>query len=235
MQSLGERVAVSVTSTPAGFSGERRGRLGSRDRRLAKRCLLLIGAFSVSSLIGTASSLYLASHYPLTLIALSPLSRHLILVAHTVDPLAFVLVGTVRSLALFVTSFYLGRALGPAGLRWLQSRAPRAAGFVRWCENLFQKMPIVAVLLLTGPVIGIIAGIAGMRAVTFAAWSALALVFRMVLVLELGDWLKEPLDYVRMWIDAYWLPGTIALVVLIGFYQWRKRRREAASRTASTP
>lgn len=222
-------MAVTVTSSPSGFTRPRRRRLGSGDRRTARRCFLLVGAFSAASLLGTAFSLYLANHYPLTLIALSPLSRHLILVAHTVDPVAFVLVGTARSLALFVTSFFLGRALGPSGIRWLQSRAPRAAGFVRWCENLFNKFPVVTVLLLTSPVIGIMAGIAGMRALTFAGLSALALVFRMVLVLVLGDWLQEPIDVVRAWIDAYWLPGTIVLVALIVLRTLRKRARAGAS------
>lgn len=218
---------MAATSTPAGISPEPRRRIGSRNRRIARWCFALVAVFSVASLIGTAASLYLANNYPLTLVALSPLSRHLILVAPAVDPLAFILVGTVRSVALFVTSYYLGRALGPAGMRWMQSRAPRAAGVVRWCENMFNKAPGAAVVLLTSPVLGIIAGIAEMNVVTFTLLSCVAMVLRLVLVLELGDWLRGPIDYARMLIGEYWLPGTIVIVTLIALRQWRKRRRAA--------
>lgn len=218
---------MAATSTPAGISPEPRGRIGSRNRRIARWCIALIAVFSVASLIGTAASLSLANNYPLTLVALSPLSRHLLLVAPAVDPLSFLLVGTVRSVALFVTSYYLGRALGPAGIRWMQSRAPRAVGFVRWCENLFNKAPATAVVLLASPVLGIIAGIAGMKVVTFTSLSCVAMILRLVLVLELGDWLRGPIDSLRMLVGEYWLPGTIVIVALIGLNQWRKRRRAA--------
>jgi membrane protein DedA with SNARE-associated domain len=204
--------------------------LGPRDRRLAVRCLTLLGVLSAASFVGVAASLYLAHNHPLVLVALSPLFRHLILVAPAVDPASFVVVATLRSLAFFLACFYLGRAFGPPGLEWLESRAPRTGRFVRWIERVFERASWAAVLLLVGPAVAVIAGIAGMKAAVFTGLASLALVTRMALILELGDWLREPLEVVRHFVGENWLPGTVVLLFAIVLYQGWQRRRRAASR-----
>lgn len=204
---------------------ELRESLGPRDRRTARLCLGLMAVLGVGSVVGVGASLYLAVNAPLLLIALSPLLRHLVLVAPNADPVAFVLVGTARTMLFFLASFYLGRAFGPAGLTWLESRAPRTGGFVRWLERVFEKGSYAVVLLFAGPAVSMIAGISGMRVLVFASIATVAMVFRLLLILELGDWLREPLRDVLAVIDEYGLPGTIALLAAIAGYQWWKRRR----------
>ena len=53
---------------------------------------------SAGSAVGLAASAYLVNHYPLLLIALSPIGRHLILVVPNVDPGAFLLVAGLQQL-----------------------------------------------------------------------------------------------------------------------------------------
>jgi len=197
--------------------------LSAADRKLARRCLSLLGVLSSCTLLGVAASLYLAVHYPLLLIGMSPLGRHLILVAPTVHPLAFLAVAITRRMAFSVTCFYLGRALGPSALDWLEARAPRAGRFYRWLERLFQRASHIVVFLLPGPGVSAIAGSSGMRAPVYVPLVALGLLLRMILVLLLGEWLREPLVALLALIEEYWVPGTIVLVVAVGIYRWRWR------------
>ena len=108
----------------AGLSPER--------QRVARRCLVILALLATGSLVGVASSLYLVSHYPLLLIALSPIERHLILVAPLLNPVAFVAVAVTRRVAFCVPCFFLGRAAGRYGLEWLKARSPRSARLIHW-------------------------------------------------------------------------------------------------------
>lgn len=212
------------SNTGAAIGGAVPVKLGAEEQRIAVRCLTVLGVLGTGSLVGVAFSLYLVNHFPLFLIALSPLGRHLILVAPIVDPVAFVAVAVTRRMLFYGASFHLGRALGPAGIPWLERRARHFARFVRWLERLFARAPHVVVLVMTGPVVSALAGSAGMRGRVFAALAGAGLVVRMLLVVGLGAWLREPLEAVLALIDEYWVPGTVVLVSAVALHQWRRRR-----------
>ena len=203
--------------------------IGDEERRIARLCLSVLAVLGTGSLIGAAWSLYLVNHYPLILIALSPIGRHLILVAPTVNPLAFILVAVGRRLLFYTACFHLGRSLGPWGLVWLESRAERMGRFIRWLERLFQKAPKTAIFFLVGPGMSSIAGISGMAPRTWGALVSAGLVFRMVLTLWLAEWLREPIEALLLLIDEYWVPGTVVLMLGVGIYQWRRIRRRRAA------
>jgi membrane protein DedA with SNARE-associated domain len=200
-------------------------RLGPAERRTARRCLSVLGVLSAGSMIGVASSLYLVNNQPLLLIALSPIGRHLILVAPTVDPFAFVAVAVGRRLIFYIASFHLGRALGPTGIVWLEARAARTARFVRWLERLFRRASHVAVFLLPGPAMSTIAGMSEMGVTVFASLAGLGLVFRMLVVLGVAEWLSEPIEQLLGLIAEYWIPGTVVLVIGVAVYRWRRWSR----------
>ncbi len=200
--------------------------LTPEQRRTASRCLWVIGVLGVASLVGVGSSLYLASHYPLLLIALSPLGRHLILVVPVVNPYAFVAVAVARRAIFYIPCFYLGRGLGPLAVQWLESRSPRVGQMVRWLERLFHRFERAAfalVFLFPGPAMSTIAGDSGMRTGVYVSMVVAGLVSRMLIVLWIGDWLRGPIEIVLGWIGRYWVPGTIVLVAGLSIYQWRQR------------
>ena len=183
---------------------------------------------SAGSMLGTASSLYLVNHYPLLLIALSPLGRHLVLVAPAVNPVAFLLVSVGRRMLFYLASFHLGRAVGPAAIVWIETRAVYTGRFVRFIERLFNRAPRAVVLLFAGPTVSVLAGIAGLRARVFAALATTGLALRMLAIVGFADWLRVPIEALLELIDAYWLPGTIAIVAAIAIHrtlQWRRRQR----------
>ena len=205
--------------------------LSPQARATARRCLTALAVLSGGSMLGVSWSLYLVNHYPLLLIALSPIGRHLILVAPFVHPLAFIAVAVGRRMLFYLPCFHLGRALGAVGILWLESRAPRTGRFLRWLETLFQRAPRLVVFLLPGPGMSTIAGASGMATRTYVPLIAAGLILRMILVIFFAEWLREPIEVVRAWVDEYWVPGTVVMITGVALYQWRKRRRSGSTLT----
>ena len=141
--------------------------LDDSQRRVVRLCLIGLAVLGTGSMIGAMSVLYLANHFPLLLIALSPTGRHLILVVPTVHPAAFVAVATLRRLAFYVPCFILGRTLGSTALAWLETRFRGAARFVQWLDRIFQRAQYPAVFFLPGPIMSTIAGNAQMPVATW--------------------------------------------------------------------
>jgi membrane protein DedA with SNARE-associated domain len=208
--------------------------LDPEKRTLARRSLSALGVLSVGSMTGTASSLYLVNHHPLLLIALSPLGRHLVLVAPIVDPVAFVVVAVLRRMAFYLACFQLGRALGPTGVVWIEARAARFARFVRWLERVFQRFSRSVVLVMSGPTVSALAGMSDMTLRVYVPLAVLGLVARMLLLLGLAEIVREPIEWLLSWIDAYWVPGTVILVLGTLAYQWRRARLARALRAGQS-
>jgi membrane protein DedA with SNARE-associated domain len=207
--------------------------LSPEDRRIARRCLVVLGVLSTGSLIGVGSSLYLVNNFPLLLIAMSPLGRHLTLVAPIVNPLAFVVVGTLRRLCFFLPCFYLGSSLGDTGLVWLESRSERMGRFIRWLERLFKLAPRLMVFLFPGPGMSTLAGISGMPVRIYTPLVGAGLVLRMIGFILLAEWLREPLEVVLAWIDENWLPGTVIMVIGIVIYRRQQSRKKERTEIAA--
>src|SRR5215468_5476483 len=197
--------------------------LDPERRRTVRLCASTLVALSAVSLVGVAFSLYLVNHHPLLLVAMSPIGRHLLLVAPNVDPAAFVAVVVARRMVFYLASFHLGRALGPAGIVWLEARAARFGRVVRWLEQLFARASHAVVFCFAGPTLSAIAGASGMRPRVFAALAAPGLVLRALVVIGVAASVRGAIEAVLAWIDAHWIPGTIAMVALVALYRWRRR------------
>jgi membrane protein DedA with SNARE-associated domain len=198
------------------------------EQALVRRSLTVLGVLSLCGLTGGAFSLYLVNNFPLLLIALSPIGRHLVLVAPIVDPFAFVAVAVLRRLAFYLGCFQLGRGLGPTGVEWLEARAARFARFVRWIESLFSRAPHLVVFVMAGPTVSGLSGMTGMRLAAFLPLATTSLVMRMLFVLAFAELLREPIEWLLARIDEYWVPGTAVMVVGALLVQWRRIRRARA-------
>jgi membrane protein DedA with SNARE-associated domain len=197
--------------------------LDAQRRRVVRVCASALAGLSAASMVGVASSLYLVNHAPLLLVALSPIGRHLWLVAPTVDPVAFVLVVVARRMLFYLASFHLGRALGPAGIVWLEQRAAGFGRFVRWLERIFSRAANAVVFFFSGPTVSALAGASGMPPRRFAALAAPGLVLRTVVVVGVAAQVREEIESVLAWIDDHWIPGTVVMVALVAIYGWRRR------------
>ena len=202
------------------------------QRRKTRRWLVVLGVLGAGSALGTAFSLYLVNHYPLLLVALSPLGRHILLAAPLTDPAALLVVALARRMLFYLATFHLGRALGPSGIRWIEARAAHFGRFVRWVERLFSRASHAVVLVMAGPTVSALAGISGMRVGTFLSLATVGLVLRLMLVIGLAEWLREPLERLLALIDEYWVPGTVVLASGVGLMQWRRFRAARKQRRA---
>lgn len=218
-------MTASDPPTPDGLGPEAGWLLSSEERRVARLSLSALGILSAGSMLGVAFSLYLVNHAPLLLVALSPLGRHLWLVAPNVDPAALVAVLVARRMLFYLASFYLGRSLGPRGILWVEARAAWFGRFVRWLERLFARASHAVVLLLTGPTVSALAGISGMRLAVFAPLAATGLVARTLIVILLAEQLRGYIELLLAWIDRYWIPGTVLMVAGVALYRFTTRGR----------
>jgi hypothetical protein len=197
--------------------------LSAEQMRMTRTCLTVLGVLGTASMIGVAFSLYLVGHFPLLLLALSPLGRHLVLAAPTVNPVALIAVTGVRRMAFYLACFHLGRALGPAGLPWIEKRAARFADIVRFVERLFARAPHLVVLLMAGPTVSALAGVSGMRTAAYVPLTAISLVIRLVAIVAFAEWFRVYIELALAWIDEYWLPGTVVMVIGVSLYsRWRR-------------
>jgi membrane protein DedA with SNARE-associated domain len=197
--------------------------LDSERRRIVRLCVSTLATLSSISLLGVAFSLYLVNHHPLLLVAMSPLGRHLLLAAPSVDPVAFVVVVVTRRMLFYLASFHLGRALGPAGIVWIEARAIGFGRFVRWLEQIFRRASHPIVFFLSGPTLSALAGASGMRPRVFVALATPGLVLRAVVVLGIAASIRPILETVLAWIDDHWISGTLAMFVIVALYRWKRR------------
>ena len=50
----------------------------------------------------------------------------------------------------------------------------------------------------------------------------------MLVILGFAEWLRAYLEIALAWIDEYWVPGTVVMVLGVGVYYWRRRKPLAA-------
>jgi hypothetical protein len=228
----GEGAVLSV-ARPAGEGASEPGLLLSDEQRRRTRLWLsVLGAVAMCSVTGTAFSMYLVKHQPLLLIALSPLARHLLLVAHRVDPLAFIALGTLRRFVFYVPFFELSRDLGAPALELLDRRMRGLRPYIGFLQRVFAFAPHVFVLISPGPVMATLAGSGGVRRGAYVPLVLVGLCLRLWIWLVIAEWAREPIEALLAWIDRYWVPGTVLLVTALVLYHWRQRRRSAADTRA---
>ncbi|NNL66322.1 MAG: hypothetical protein HKP30_08775 [Myxococcales bacterium] len=189
-----------------------------------------LAVLAAGSLGGVAASLYLVNQAPLLLVLLSPIGRHVMLVAPLVDPWVLIPAVAARRMLFYLASFHLGRALGDPAIVWLEARAGAFGRFVRWVEGLFVRWGKGLVLVATSPTVSVLAGISGMRARTFAALAIPGLLVRLWVMVQFAELLRGPIEALLAWIDEHWLPGTVVLVTVIALHRWRLARRAALNR-----
>lgn len=183
-----------------------------------------LGVLGACSLAGVAFSPYLVTHWPLLLVGLSPLGRHMVLVAPVVHPVAFFLVLVLRRLVFYLGCFQLGRALGPWAVPWVEARSRHFGRFLRFLERVFARAPHTVVLVMSGPSVCALAGVSGMRIGAFLPLATLSLGVRVLIVMGFAEWMRVYVEIVLGWIDAYWVPATAATATGVVLYLARQRR-----------
>ena len=187
----------------------------------------VLAVLSVAGTLGSIGVARLANDLPLLLIVLSPVNRHLVLVAPTVSPAAFLSVAIVRGLVSCGVGFQLGRAVGKAGLQRLDALSPGVGRFVRWVERLFERSAPTAILLLPGLIVALLAGISGMRPAVLLALACAGLALRMLAILFLALFFREQILWVLEFFNRNWLLITLGIVAIVALNSWRASGRSS--------
>src|SRR6476646_6965789 len=205
-----------------------------RRARLAV-LLSIIAALLVMANVGTILSANLAKDHPITLLALSARTRHLLLaVAAGIGVIPYVVVSCLRLLAPAVVFFLLGWWYGDRGLRWLERQAGGAPASVRWVERWFDRASLPIVFLMVGSnLVCLLAGARRMPARTYAIVLAAGILARLAFFWFLGKALQDPLEVVIDWLNKYqwWFAGVFLAITLAQSF----RRASAAAKELPPP
>lgn len=163
---------------------------------------------------GSLSVFVLLAKAPLLLVALNPISRHLILVAPLVDLAPFVAVASSRLLFHVFLSYLLGRIYGQNGIRWLEKKHRQVGRVLRFIEKFFKKAPILILFAMPGTPTSILAGNSNMWAGIFLPVALAGILIRLFVIYLLGEWLRGYLMPVIGFIKVHWVPLTAVVVVI---------------------
>ncbi len=114
--------------------------------------------------LGAALLPILFAHFPLGLVILSPFIVNLVLVAPLVPAAVYFPVALVVTTAQALVGFHFGATHGTRALDWILGRLPFVSRELadRFLE-VVRRLSIPAVFALPGPVLGTVAGVAGVR------------------------------------------------------------------------
>ena len=216
--------AATETTTPDDHRGP------PNRRALAFVVVPLIGLF-IASQLGDALGPGLVpdpdepgSGNPLLLLLLSPRLRWQVAVVNYLNPVVFLLVGTLRLLAADPPFYLLGYWYGDSAVRWMERQAPGSAKILRRSEKYYGKAAYPLVAIAPNNLICLLAGSSRMRPAVFFALNVGGTLVRLWLVIQFGKAFEDQIDAVLDWIGRYrwWLVGLSSAV--IGTLVWRQAR-----------
>jgi membrane protein DedA with SNARE-associated domain len=191
---------------------------------------------AVAGFLGIAFSPVLLVEAPLLLIALSPLYRHLVVVAPMVDAPSFFVVAIVRLFAADPFMYALGKRYGRTALGWVEARSPFMGRFLRIVERIFARAGAFVFLASQALTVCTVAGVFRMPKGKFVAANLGGTLLHVTVAWYLGDALRLWVVRFQAWVDAHVVPLTAVTVAaaLVGWLVWRRgaARRLAALRAS---
>ncbi len=205
-------------------TGAWQGAVGARIN--ARRGLLataVLASFYLMGFVGVAFLPLLAREAPTLLAFLNPTTGVLLLVSARIDPVPFVVIGTLRRFASHLLFFLLGA--------WYGDRAVR---FVRLVERLFARLVWLIVLVSPGPLPSVLAGAARMRRAVFVAFDLTGALIAILIVRCAAAVASDPLGVVLRFSDRHAVPLTALCAAATGLWlllRWMRGRTLGATMT----
>lgn len=187
-------------------------------------CLVPLATFTIASTIGAAFMPYFLARRPLLLIALSPLFRHIVLVAPSVDAASLFAVAVPRHFAVDPFVYLLGRDYGPVAVQWVEANTPGVGRFVRKLERLFGKVGVLAVLISPDVVMSTLAGAARVPMPLFVVVNLVGTVGNVIVARWFGNVLDGPIHALTAFFGAHLRAVTaVSVVVVLALNAWSRR------------
>lgn len=197
--------------------------------RQARRTRTLIyaiplGIMTVGSLIGSAFMPWFLARHPLWLVALSPLFRHLVLVAPTVDPASLFLVAVPRHFLPDPFVYFLGREYGPLAVEWAETNSPFLGKLVRALERLFGKVGVVALLVSPDIIVSTLAGAARVPLPLFVIFNVVGTFVTVTVARWFGDVFERQIHALVAFFQAHLALVTGLSVLFVMALNWYSRK-----------
>lgn len=183
------------------------------------------GVLVALSLVGAALAPSLLVTSPVALIALSPLSRHLAMVAPDMPAPLYYGVASARLFVGDPLMFMIGRELGDDVIDYLAARlGRRAAGWLRRTDRFCRRYTLVFLLVWPGPMFCALAGAARMRPALFVASSLLGTFVQLTVIRAFGASFSEQIGAVRRFAEQHTLAATCVTMSLVAATLLLRRR-----------
>jgi len=195
----------------------------------AERRRIVVAAAVVLTSIGLSGVAFapaLLTYSPLLLIAMSPIPRHLVLAAPITDPVAFVVVATLRRTIGCTMFYFLGDTFGESGLDWLSKRYPKLRKLVQWIDRLFKRAGAAVLVVAPSPPMSALAGNAQLPLWQFVPAIVVGQAIWCSLTYWLGDFLGEWTMPFIAWLEENVVSTTLACALAVGAFQLFKRYRQ---------
>ncbi|MEZ4226484.1 MAG: VTT domain-containing protein [Polyangiaceae bacterium] len=204
------------------------GKAPRRGRALLSALLAPIVLTTTATLTGTALAPKLLVSAPLLLIALNPVSRHLILVSPVTELGPYLAVAVTRLFLPDPFYFAIGRLWGKDAIAWVERRLGGAGRLVRGVEALFERAGWLVLMLAPVGLVCVLAGASRMSVRTFVLLNLAATVTWALIVRRLGDVFAGPVALVRQFVadNVLLLTGVSVLLVVIQLILQRRRSRQ---------
>ncbi len=202
--------------------------LAARLDWTARFGLAIAALTAVATIVGSALGPYLLAQHPLWLVLLSPLPRHMLLVAPSLDLPTYLVAGTARRLLATSGAVCLGARFGEAGIAWVEShddRVKRGARLLRWA---FRRAGLLVVFVSPNPIVAATAVALGasIRAVLLVA--GLGHVTWLLVWYRFGDLASAWITPITQFFQRYtWQSTAVCVVAVAIYYALRFTRRSA--------
>jgi membrane protein DedA with SNARE-associated domain len=194
------------------------------DRRVLVWCGVPLAVLTVAGFLGTAFMPYLLARRPLVLVVLSPLFRHLVVVAPRVDPVAFFAVAVPRHFLPDPFVYMLGREYGHLAAAWADENSPVTGKIVRAFERLFAKVGPFALLVSPDIIVSTLAGAARVPVPVFVVFNIVGTFGTVFVARWFGGVFDKPIAAMVAFFEAHLVLVTCVSVVLVVFFNWYSRR-----------
>jgi membrane protein DedA with SNARE-associated domain len=178
----------------------------------------------VASYISAALLPSLVKNHPLLLIALNSRLRNVLLVANKLPFVDLLVVATLRRVMFDPFFYLLGRAYGPAGVRWAESKAGESAPIISFIDRWFHKVGWLFVMVYPGEIVCTLAGATKMSFARFISLNILGTVIFVTAVDQFASVFDGPVNATTGFIGRYALPLTFVTVAITIFYIWQQQR-----------
>ncbi len=197
----------------------------SKDRLFV--LLVPIVLTTLMSLMGTAVAPVLLADYPLLLVALNPVPRHLMLATNSVEALPFLAVVVARCFVADPFYYLIGRGWGHDAIGWIERRSGGAGKLVRLVERLFRRAGLALIFVSPGGVVCLLAGAARVRPSVFVLLNLLGTACSVLVVRMFGAALADSIEAIRLFVEANVVALTAASVLAVAagwaIRRWRVR------------